>query len=152
MAWAIPAWKSYPIQSACPGTGNRRWTQKVVISITAAATDVDWDFGDGASGTLFTSAIADGTHGAKATALAAHLAALTAKSSGFPVVSGLIISGSYIRGLAAAGSTYTLARGTSLAPDIVFNAADAPTAETLVLEYDLLEAATPIDAVSYGTI
>jgi len=149
MAWAIPAWKSCPVSS---GGSTRRWKQVVVISLTAAATDVDWDFGDGATGTLFTSAIADGTHGAKATALAAHLDALTSKSSGIVKVSSDIIDNTYIRGLAAGANTCTITPGTSGAPDIVFDTADAPTAIKLMFEYDLLEAATPIDPVSYGTI
>jgi hypothetical protein len=149
MAWAIPAWKSYPVAS---GGSTRRWKQVVVISLTAANTDVDWDFGDGAAGTLFTSAIADGTHGPKATALAAHLALLTSKTSGVVNLSGDIIGKSYLVGAAAASGVFTCAIGTSKAFDLVFDTADAPTAAKLVFEYDLLEAATPIDAVSYGTI
>jgi len=149
MAWAIPAWKTYPVAS---GGATRRWKQVVVISLTAAATDVDWDFGDGAAGTLFVSAIADGTHGAKATALAAHLAALTAKTSGVVQLSSDIIDHTYLRGAAAGAGVCTVAPGTSKAPNIVFNAADAPTAIKLQFEYDLLEAATPIAATSFGTI
>lgn len=149
MAWAIPAWKTYPVAS---GGQDRRWKQVVVISVIAAATDVDWDFGDGASGTLFTSAIADGTHGAKATALAAHLDALTAKTSGLVKVSSDLIDKSYTRGAAVGAGVCTVALGTSKAPNIAFNAADAPTAIKLCFEYDLLEAATPIAPTSQGTI
>jgi hypothetical protein len=152
MAWAIPAWKTYPVPSAVSTGAARRWKQVVVISLTATAADVDWDFGDGAAGTLFVSAIADGTHGAKATALAAHLAALTAKTTGLVKVSSDIIDNTYLRGAAVAAGVCTIAPGTSKAPDIAFNAADAPTAMKLEFEYDLLEAATPVAATSMGTI
>jgi hypothetical protein len=152
MAHSVPAWKTYPVAS---GGTTRRWKQVTIFSVTGAAADNDWDFGDGATGAFFTSAIADGTHGAKATALAAHLAALTAKTAHNDFRCSAVDLGLYVKVAGATGGATEYKPtldGTSKMPELLFHAASAPTAAVIVMETELLDAATPIAAVSYGTI
>jgi hypothetical protein len=150
MAWAIPAWKTFPIAS---GGTTRRWVQRTIISVTATAADVDWDIGDGAAGAMFTSAIADGTHGAKATALAAHLAALTAKQAHVECRTGGLQAFIRVVGATAGATEYNLTYdAASKMPELTFHAASGPTALVLVIDVDLLDAAKPVEPVSYGTI
>ena len=152
MAFAVTGYKTYPIASA---GSDRRFRQVTVFTTTATAADVDYDFGDGAAGTFFTSAIADGTHGAKATALAAHLAALTAKTvDGGVSIKSNVFGVDYVNIVTVAGAgQYSLAYdATSKNPEVLFNAADGPTSATWVIEHELLEAATPVAPASAGTI
>jgi hypothetical protein len=122
--------------------------------ITQAAADVDVDFGDLTAGAFWTSAEADATYGARATALKAEL------TKAYPLASEVlmrsaVLESAYTRvvGAPAAATQYGVTiNATSKIPEIAFNAGAAPTAITLIIEFNLADGAYPLAPVSSGTI
>jgi len=151
MTFAVTAYKTFPLVSAgC----TRRFVQRVEFDVTAANTDTDADIGDVAAGAFWTDAEADVTHGAKATALKAHLTALYAIASeikwAVPV-----LDADYSKQIATPvlANEFNVARNaTSKIPEFTFVSGSAPTAFTVIIDADILEASNPVSPTSSGTI
>ena len=152
MAIAITAWKSYAVPIDQP-TVQRFDTQKVVMTVTGAAADNDYDIGDLAAGAFWTSAEAHATHGAKATALKAYLGSVYPKSLFSVLTSPVLTQAGYVRVAGATGGAteyQVLTNATSKIPEILFHAASAPTAITIELEFNLKTGEWPVAPATYG--
>lgn len=152
MAFAVPAWKRYAI--SINQVSLQRYVQTTVINITGANTDVDYDLDETTvPGTFFTSAEADGTHGAKATALKAHIVALKAIAAVSWVESPIIgVTHTFYHTTPANNEHCQIVAYTDKIPALAFNAGGAPTDWYLIIHSVLLNSAIPLAAVHYGTI
>jgi hypothetical protein len=152
MAVAITAWKSTIIPSQ--GPSRSRGIQRFEIDVTQAAADNDCDIGDLTAGAFWTSAEAHATYGTQATALKTELAAVYPLASEV-LLRSAVLDSAYVRvvGATAAATQYGVTIDAhSAIPIIAFHAASAPTAITLVFDFNLLEGKYHLTPKSYGTI
>lgn len=152
MAFAVTAWKSYPLHVDAALT--KRFTQCVEMVITGANTDIDADIGDiSTPGQFFTDAIADATYGTIATNLKTHLASLVAKGSHLVSMASEELDSNYDRvsGAPALGTEYQVVTFTSHLPEILFVAGGAPTSWKLTLHLALKAGEWPLKQESGGT-
>lgn len=153
MAQAVTAWKAYGTPIDQP-TVQRFDVQKVVLTLTGAAADNDYDIGDLAAGAFWVSAEAHATHGAKATALKAYLASLYPKSLYSITVSPQLTQAGFVRVAGATGGAteyQVLTNATSKISEILFHAASAPTALTIELSFNLKTGEWPLAPATYGS-
>jgi len=152
MAVAITAWKSTIIPTQ--GPSRSRGIHRVEIDVTQAAADTDFDIGDLAAGAFGGSAEAQATYGTQATALKTELAAMYPLTSEV-LLRSAVLESSYVRvaGAPAAATQYQVSiNAASDIPEIAFNAASAPLAITIVLDFNLLEGKYHLSPKSFGTI
>lgn len=138
MAFALTKFEAYgkEIDEAI----TKRFKQYAVMDITGLAADVDLDIGDNA-GTFWTAvgATEPGTTALKA------LKDIQTKAKAFLSVVGTGVN-EKVRGTATAAGVYTLAVQ-NLRPNIAYDAADAPTAYSLVLAWELKDGESPVKVV-----
>lgn len=133
MSFAVVKYKLDGIQYNGP---TRQHCEQVVrVDITALNTDVAYDFSTSA-GTFWTSAIADATYGAVATALRTFL--LTNLQAKVDKLIGVFLLDEQARlqAAAAAGTSYTVSVASHL-PNLTFASGSAPTALTLLMRFSL---------------
>ena len=140
MAIALTSFRAYGEYNA--DTTPIRGLQCAKFVITAAAADVDYDIDD-FTGNFWTAVSAtDLGAGAKAW-MRSHYQGIDK----LVAVEGNFVQG-YLRGAATGAGVYTQAVSNEL-PDIQFNAADGPTAMTLILKWTLTDGQVPLTA-SFG--
>ena len=154
MAVSITAWKSTIIPSQ--GPSRSRGIQRVEFDFTQAAADNDCDLGDVTLSTsaFWTSAVAHATTGTSATALLAELTALYSLASEVMFRSS-VLETAYVRVVGATGGAtqYSATKdATTAIPSLTFHAASAPTAVTVVIDFNLLEGKYWLAPKSFGTI
>ena len=133
MAFAITKFQSYAANVS--DTGRKRCVQKAVFDITAANSDVSWDFGT-LTGTLWTSAVANATYGDLATAALAALTVIGANAKVFDRVGGTIATSYNKAAAASVADLYTMTISNGL-PIITFDTASAPTAATVIFQWEM---------------
>lgn len=154
MAFAVTSWKSYAIPTDQP-TIQRFAAQKVVFTVTAAATDVAWAMGNLAAGDFWADAavgaINDATHGEKAVALRAYLQSLYPRAQ-FVKITSPELDTARVRAVAAGDGVYAAANdATTKIPSLTFHTAQSPTALTVELEFVLKTSEWPQAPATFGT-
>ena len=154
MAVSITAWKSTIIPTQ--GPSRSRGIHRVEFDFTQAAADNDCDLGDLtlATSAFWTSAVAHATTGTQATALLNELTAL------YPLASEVLFRSSILEttkvrvvGATSGATEFSATKdGTTAIPSLTFHAASAPTALTVVLDFNLLEGKYWLAPKSFGTI
>lgn len=149
MAFALTKFRAYGIRA--DGAQRAHVQQVASFTLTAAATDIAYDIGT-TGGTFWTSAEANATYGALASAVKSLL--LT-RLPGLLEDNGLIACESEVLqtflqvASGASGTQYTLAISSSM-PTITFVSASAPTAWVLNLRWNLIDGAEALVG-DYGT-
>lgn len=145
MAFALTKFKAYGLRAE--GAVRPHAQQVMSFTLTGAATDISYDF-DETGGTFWTSAEANATYGALASA---------AKSLLLTRLPGLLPDGALVAcesevlqnfiqvASGATGDQYVLVITDSM-PDILFVSASAPTAWVLNLRWNLIDGAEALVA------
>lgn len=135
MTFALTSFLADGVQFNGPGT--YRGIQTYMFTVTASATDVDFDLGD-TTGTFWTAAVADGTYGTMASQV---LTAVTGFEGNIEAIKSIytpqIDAGAFIKvaSLSATG-TYTLDYNTTtFLPDYTFYTSGGTTAYTVFVDY-----------------
>ncbi len=145
MAFALTSVQAYGIEAEEPV--NKRYTQRIILAITAANTDTDLDIGD-FSGTFWTAVgsssaqAVDAQLALKATQLSADSLILVQSTSLWPYAR--VSSGS------PSANEYHVAldsTNTQL-PNIALHSGDAPTSYKLVLDWVLKPQSEPVEVNS----
>ena len=110
--------------------------QTLLINVNAAASDVIWDLGN-ASGTFWTSALADATYGATAATCLASLQNLD-KSSAFALAPGGNFTLYRVRDTTPTSTgDYAISSWTNRTPNFTFAAGDGPGSTNIVLTWGM---------------
>lgn len=138
MAFAITKVQAYGIEAEEPL--NRRYRQYMYLTLTATSADVALDLGANQTGSLgtFWTAVSGSDIGANALKAIQDIVT-RAEVPESPSLSVL----TYNQGQAAAAGVYTVALANKT-PSITFNAANGPTAYTVVLKWVLLTQNAPV--------
>lgn len=142
MAFAITKIQAYGIEVEEPI--NKRCVQKVILTLTALAADVDLDLGDSASGALgvFWTAAGGSVVGAKSLTAFRDIAT---KAEAFDTLGGSFTL-ARSRGAATAATVYTVVAGAAnQTPNIAFDAGAGPTAYNVVLSWTLAQGNIPTE-------
>jgi hypothetical protein len=143
MTFALTKVRAYGIAVEQPC--NKRYVQRLVLDITAAATDLTLALGSHVAGALgtFWDAV-DGTEPGDSALKA--IRDIVSRADAFVSVGGIGVQ-EKVRGTAAASGVYSQTV-TNKCPNLVYNTAEAPTAYTLVLEWVLKDGAEPVSLVA----
>lgn len=129
------------------GPSVKRGVQRVALTITALAADVDLDIGDDA-GTFWTDALADATYGTLATNAQTHLQTICDNVTALLAVMSPQLLDRVQTAAAGSNGEYSIALEDHR-PNITVNAADGEEAWYIVLEWELADGQSPVNA-SYG--
>lgn len=138
MAAAVTKVRAYGVEAE--EAVNKRYIQRLILTITGLAADVDMDIGDYLNGSLGTFWTAAGGSATGAVALKA-LQDIGRRADFMSILGD--VSG-YARGAAAAAGVYAVTMANK-APNIAFNTAQAPTSLQLVIEWVLKDAEEPVE-------
>lgn len=138
MAFAITKVQAYGIEAEEPL--NKRYRQYMYLTLTAANTDVDADFGDNVAGSLGTFWTAAGGTATGAGALQAIQDIVTRAEVGETASLSAL---NFYQGGAASGVVYTVTLANKC-PNILFASGTAPTAYTVCLSWVLQPQVAPV--------
>jgi hypothetical protein len=142
MAFALTKFLAYGIDNT--ETVRTRGLQRVVMIVTAAATDVSMDIGN-LIGTFWTAAQADPIYGGLATKALSYITQIAAGALVFSATKGTIANNYNKAPTAATATDYALSL-TSNIPTYTFDTASAPTAAVVIMEWELSDGVVPVTA------
>lgn len=121
---------------------NKRYTQRMILTIAAANTDIDLDIGD-YSGTFWTAV--GGTEPGVTALLAVKQIQTIAQT--LHAIGGDAIRGKIQVASASNAGEYSVAMNSTNThlPDILFDSGDAPTAYTIVLDWIVKAGQAPVE-------
>lgn len=145
MAFALTRVQAYGLEAEEPV--NKRYTQRMILSITAANTDVDLDLGDYAG--TFWSTVGGSEPGD--TALQAIKDVQTRALSLVNIGGDAILNKLRVATATSAGEWSADMNGTNThLPDIAFVSGDAPTSYVVVLDWVLKAGEVPVEVDAYA--
>lgn len=140
MAFALTKVQCYGVEAEEPV--NKRYTQRMILTITAANTDIDLDVGDFA-GTFW------GAADATATGLVglAAIQQISLAAEALHAIGGEAIRSRFQVATAANAGEYSVSMDSTNThvPNILFDSGDAPTSYVLVLDWVLKAGMVPVE-------